>query len=128
MNEQFFRKLFRAAAAYNTIVGAGVVLFPQMFFTMFGLPEINHSYVMSGLGMFVGIYGLGFYIISRDPRQNHSFALLGLLGKSFGVIGWAYYTINGTIPLTALWTNILNDLVWIPFFIAYLRWHGKISP
>lgn len=128
MNETFFRNLFRTAAAYNIIVGISVVLFPQMFFTLFGLPEINYSYVMSGLGMFVGIYGLGFYIVSFDPRRNHYFALLGLLGKSFGVIGWSYYTFTGIIPFTALWTNFFNDIVWLPFFIAYLRWHRKISP
>ncbi|MFZ4621952.1 MAG: alkyl hydroperoxide reductase [Bacteroidota bacterium] len=127
MNETFFKYLFRTAAAYNIVVGIGVVLFPQLFFTLFGLPEINYSYVMSGLGMFVGIYGLGFYIVSLDPRKNHYFALLGLLGKSFGVIGWLYYTLNGTIPVAALWTNLFNDLIWIPFFIAYLRWHKKFS-
>jgi hypothetical protein len=127
MNERFYRNLFRAAAAYNVLVGTFVIFFPQVFFRLFGLPEINHAFVMSGLGMFVAVYGIGFYLVSVDLRRNHYFALLGLAGKSFGVIGWVYSTAAGVVPAAALWTNLLNDLIWIPFFIAYLRWRAKIS-
>jgi len=127
MNESFFRNLFRLAAIYNITVGTAVVLFPQTFFQLFNLPEINYSYVMSGLGMFVGIYGYGFYLVSLDLRRNHHFAILGLVGKSFGIVGWGYYTYLGIIPFSALWTNFFNDIIWIPPFIAYFFWRTKIS-
>ena len=128
MNESFFRNLFRFAAFYNITVGTAVVLFPQMFFRLFNLPKINHPYVMSGLGMFVAVYGYGFYLVSIDLRRNYQFAVLGLVGKSFGIIGWCYHTSLGVIPLSALWENFFNDIIWIPLFIAYFRWRSKISP
>lgn len=126
--ERFFRRLFLSAAAYNIIVGSVVMLFPQMFFRLFSLPEINHAYVMQGLGMFVAVYGIGFYLVFKDPKKNHAFAILGLAGKTLGVLGWTYYTVRGEIPIGAIGANFLNDLLWIPPFIAYLRWHSKISP
>ena len=127
MNEQFFRRLFFFAALYNIAAGAVTIFFPQLFFQLLSLPEINHPFVMSGLGMFVGVYGYGFYLVSIDPIRNHQFALLGLVGKSFGVIGWWYSTAAGFIPLSAGWTNLFNDIIWIPFFIAFLRWRTKIK-
>jgi len=127
MNERFFRLLFLCAALYNIAAGAVTVLFPQLFFHQLGLPEINHPYVMSGLGMFVAVYGYGFYLVSLDPVKNYQFALLGLIGKSFGIIGWWFSTAAEMIPLSAGWTNVLNDIVWIPFFIAFLRWRSKIK-
>lgn len=126
-SHQFFQFLFRFAAAYNIIVGTIVVLFPQLFFRMFDLPEINHSYVMSGLGMFVAIYGFGFYLVSVDLIKNYHFAILGFVGKTFGVIGWLWYTYLGVIPLNAVWANILNDMIWLPLFIVYFLWRKKNS-
>ncbi len=125
--EQFYRRLFLFAAAYNITVGGAVMLFPQTFFRLFSLPEINHAYVMQGLGMFVAVYGVGFYFVFKDPKNNSAFAILGLAGKTLGVLGWIYYTVRGDIPIAAIGANILNDLLWIPPFIAYLRWRAKIS-
>lgn len=42
---------------------------------------------MRELGMFVAVYGYGFYLVSEDLQQNYHFAILGLVGKTFGVFG-----------------------------------------
>jgi hypothetical protein len=122
MNDRSFRLLFRAAALYNAVAGMATIIAPQLFFHLSGLSEINHAFVMRGLGLFVGIYGYGFYLVSTDLHRFRHFALLGLIGKSFGVIGWVYYTVAGEIPRAAFWTSFFNDIVWIPFFLLYFRW------
>ncbi|NUN68540.1 MAG: alkyl hydroperoxide reductase [Bacteroidetes bacterium] len=128
MTERLFSRIFRVAAGYNIIAGLITIADPQLFFRFFGLPEINHPYVMRGLGMFVGVYGYGFYLVSTDLRRHHQFAVVGLIGKSFGVAGWIYYSLSGEIPWNAYWINILNDLVWIPVIILYLRWLHRTAP
>lgn len=127
MNERSFRLLFRFAAFYNIAAGAATILAPQFFFTAFGMDPLNHAFVMRGLGMFVAVYGYGFYLVSTDIRRHHHFAVLGLIGKSFGVLGWTWYSFTGEIPWSAYGTNLCNDLLWIPFLIAYLRWHRRHS-
>lgn len=127
LGERFFRRFFLLAALYNIGAGTVTVLFPQLFFSLFGLPEVNHAFVMRALGMFVGIYGYGFYLVSTDLRLHHGFAMLGLIGKTLGVIGWAYYTVIGEIPAEAYWTNFFNDIIWIPFLLLYFRWLKKNS-
>lgn len=126
-NERFFRLFFRTAALYNIAAGTATILFPQFFFHLFDLPEVNHVFVMRALGMFVGVYGYGFYLVSTDLYRHRHFALLGLIGKSFGAAGWMFYTMTGEIPLTAVWINVANDVLWIPFILLYLHRLRTIS-
>jgi small multidrug resistance pump len=128
MNERFFTNFFRFAAIYNIIAGVATIADPQLFFRLFGLPEINHAFVMRGLGMFVGVYGYGFYLVSTGLRRHRHFAVLGLIGKSFGVAGWTYYSFLGEIPWNAFWTNVMNDLIWIPVLLLYFRWLHRTAP
>lgn len=74
MNGRFFRLLFRTAALYNITAGLSTIIAPQLFFRFFGLPEINHVFVMQGLGLFVGLYGYGFYLVSADLLRYRHFA------------------------------------------------------
>lgn len=127
MNGHFFRQLFRAAALYNIAAGLTTIVAPQLFFRFFGLSEINHPFVMRGLGLFVALYGYGFYLVSADLHRNRHFALIGLAGKSCVVIGWIYSTAVGEIPLAAAWMSFFNDLVWIPFFLLYFHWLRRQS-
>lgn len=121
-SERFYRAVFQAAAAYNVAWGTVVVLFPNLFFEVFGLPPINYPFLMSGIGMFVGVYGYGYWAVAREPRRYPQLVVVGLLGKTLGPIGWAWNVWLGTIPARTLWTNVFNDLVWIPFFVGYLLW------
>ena len=80
---------------------------------------------MSGIGMLVGVYGYGYWVVSKYPRQYPQLALLGLAGKVLGPIGWAYHVFLHDIPAKTLLVNVFNDLIWIPFFIWYLLWIRK---
>ena len=48
LREQLLRRVFRIAAVYNVCWGTAVVLYPNLFFRIFGLPPINYPFVMSG--------------------------------------------------------------------------------
>lgn len=123
---RLFRTVFRAAAVYNVLWGATVVLFPQLFFRVFGLPPINYPFLMSGIGMFVAVYGYGYWAVASDPVRYPQLVVVGLLGKTLGPIGWAYHVWLGSVPAPTLWVNVFNDLVWIPPFAAYLLWHRSL--
>jgi hypothetical protein len=124
-SEPLYRTVFYAAAAYNVVWGAVVTLFPGLFFRVFGLPPINYPFLMSGIGMFVAVYGYGYWAVAREPRRYPQLVVVGLLGKTLGPVGWAWNVWLGTIPARTLWTNVFNDLVWIPFFVSYLLWQRR---
>ena len=56
--EKILRRVFRAAAVYNFSWGVATVLYPNLFFEIFGLPPINYPFVMSGLGMCIALYAV----------------------------------------------------------------------
>ncbi len=124
--EQFFRTIFRFAAVYNVLWGIIVILFPNLFFDLAGIPRINYPFLMSGIGMFVGVYGYGYWVVANDLRRYPQLVVIGFLGKTLGPIGWVYHVWLGDIPARTLWLNVFNDLIWLPFFILYFLWYRRM--
>jgi len=96
-------------------------------FNVFKITPLNYPFLMSGIGMFVGVYGYGYWVVSRQPSNYPQLVVIGLLGKVLGPIGWGYNVYLGVIPLRTIWVNVFNDFIWIPFFIAYLVWCNKTN-
>src|SRR5687768_2754291 len=114
---RFYRGVFYAAAVYNIVWGTAVILFPSAPFRWAGMAEPNYPELWQCLGMFVLVYAPGYYFLARDPVRYAPFALVGLLGKICGPIGWWWAWHNGRLPGVSGLTILANDLVWWPFFI-----------
>jgi len=125
INERLLSRAFRIAAAYNITWGLLVALFPNLFFALFDLPPINYPFVMSGLGMCIGLYGYGYWVVAGDLRRYPQLVVIGFLGKTIGPIGWLWTVISTGLPLRTMWTNVFNDLIWLPFFVAYFIWYRR---
>jgi small multidrug resistance pump len=124
-SERFYRKFFLTAAIYNIFWGGIIIIFPDLLFQVFNLQALNYPFLMSGIGMFVAVYGYGYWVVSREPLKYPQLVVVGLMGKTLGPIGWAYNVYLGHIPLVTMWTNVFNDFIWIPFFVTYLIWQKK---
>lgn len=115
------RSVLIAAGAYNLAWGAAVLLFPFAFFDALDLARPNRPQIWQCLGMVVGVYGVGYLIASADPLRHWPIILVGLLGKVFGPIGFAWYALRGDFPWTFAWIILTNDLVWWWPFAAILH-------
>ncbi len=116
------------AGIYNLIWGASVILFPNLFFEISGMPLPLYPMIWQCVGMVVGVYGVGYLAASRNPLIHWPIILVGLLGKVFGPIGFAFYLAEGAFPLTFGMIIIFNDLIWwIPFFLI-LRRAMQVNP
>ena len=116
----FYRRVFLAAAAYNIIWGALVVLFPLAPFRWAGMPEPNYPELWQCIGMFVLVYAPGYAYLAADPVRYAPFALVGLLGKVCGPLGWLWAYHRGRLPAASGLTILLNDLIWWPLFIPFV--------
>ena len=115
---KFMRNTLKAAAIYNILWGAWVVLFPDQFFQLTGMEPLNHPMVWQGMGMVIGVYGLGYWWASYDPIRHWPIVAVGFLGKIFGPIGFFMNYLQGNVPLSFMSTLITNDFIWwVPFFI-----------
>jgi len=125
VQEALLRRAFRVAAVYNVSWGVATAIYPNLFFDIFGLAPINYPFVMSGLGMCIALYGYGYWVVAGDLRRYPQLVIIGFLGKTIGPIGWLWTVISTGLPLRTMWTNVFNDLIWLPFFIAYFLWYRR---
>jgi len=122
----WMRYTMYAAAVYNIVWGAWVVLFPQHAFALFDMDPINYASVWQSVGMIVGVYGIGYGISGTDIARHWPIILVGFLGKVFGPIGLVQKVwLEGELPLEFGWINVFNDLIWIVPFGLILRWVWK---
>lgn len=115
------RRWLIAAGIYNLLWGAWVILLPNSIFRLAGIEPLNYPQIWQCVGMIVGVYGIGYLIAARDPMRHWPIVLVGLLGKIFGPIGFAWSLWKGDLPPAFGVTILTNDLLWwIPF--AMILW------
>lgn len=120
--------ILKAAAIYNILWGAWVVLFPQHFFELTGMEPINHPSIWQGMGMVIGVYGLGYYWASFAPLVHWPIVAVGMLGKIFGPLGYVFNALTGKVDVEFGYTMITNDFIWwIPFFLILKTVHEKTA-
>jgi len=119
-----------AAAAYNIIWGAMVIVFPLLPFQWAGMAAPNYPELWQCIGMIVGVYGVAYAVAATDPFRHWPVVLAGLLGKVLGPIGFVNAATHGRLPWKAGWISVTNDLIWwIPFTLilagAYRSYLGS---
>ena len=118
--------VLKIAAFYNILWGAWVVLFPQHFFQLTGMEQLNHPMIWQGMGMVIGVYGLGYWWASFAPLVHWPIVAVGLLGKLFGPLGYVINLFTGAAPAEFGYTLITNDLIWwVPFILILREVHLK---
>jgi len=93
--------------------GLWVVMFPNSFFDLIQIQRPLYPQIWQCVGMIVGVYGIGYFIASNDPRRHWPIVLVGLMGKVFGPIG---FMLSDGLPTSFGMLLVFNDLMWwIPF-------------
>ncbi|MEX2244823.1 MAG: hypothetical protein WD716_13380 [Fimbriimonadaceae bacterium] len=122
---QSFRYWFYAAAAYNFLWGLVVCLFPSVCIEVLGIGEMVSAPFLQVLGMVVGVYAYGYWLMARDPVRYCGFIWIGLVGKVLGPLGFLFYALRGEIPWSFGATIVFNDLVWWPAFLVFAFRFGR---
>ena len=122
-----YKAWFWAAAAYNAAWGTLIGLKPGLLLDWMGMTPAQQAaggpvplLLAACIGMFVGVYAIGYACIALDPPRFWPFALLGLCGKVLGPMGWALHHALGHLPWPSLWVNVFNDFLWWPAFVGLL--------
>ena len=128
MHDRFatYRAWFYAAAAYNAIWGLVVIAFPGPLARWAGLDGgAGLMPLVQVIGMMVGVFAIGYYLLARDPLRYCGFVWIALAGKTLGRAGFLYYAIVGVLPWRFGWTCVFNDIVWWPVFWSFAWKYGR---
>jgi hypothetical protein len=123
---QFHRAVFLAAGIYNLGWGVYSALNPNWMFHFAGMTLPNYPEIFACLGMVIGLYGVLYLEVARVPERGWLIAVVGLIGKLLGPIGWAQLVWSGKWPVSTGVLCLTNDLIWwIPFGLyLYDAWPG----
>ena len=91
---QHYRRWFYAAAIYNPVWGSAVVLFPG---TLLRIAEMNTTGALplvQVMGMMVGVYAYGYYLLAREPKRYCGLIWIALAGKTLGPAGIRLQRVN----------------------------------
>ncbi len=96
-----FKGLCYVIGVAQLALGAVYLFMPQAFIAWQGLsvigPDIGYPFSMLA-GRFI-VYGVGMFVIARDPVKNR-FWLFGMIAiQAFDLAGGLYYTLSGIVAL-----------------------------
>lgn len=114
-----------AAALYNALWGGLVIAFPTQMFELANLPQPRYPALFQCIGMMVFAYAPGYWLVWKDPVRFGAFVWIGILGKVLGPVGFLVSAFKGDLPWNFGWLICLNDIPWLPAFVAFAIWHLK---
>lgn len=118
---RWMKQVLLLAGVYSLLWGALIVVFPIQTLRWLGITPLPvYPQFWQCIGMIVGVYAIGYLIASRDPYRHWPMTLVGLLGKVFGPIGFAFALSSGSLPASMGWTIVTNDLIWWAPFVMIL--------
>ena len=118
-NQKYFKRLFQVGAIWNIAAGIEMLLFQEMIFNFLGMAPLGHPIFYQFFCLAVLLFGIGYWLVSRDLTRNHDIVRLGVAGKVL-VFGFTLYHAGiGRLPWLWVITGF-GDLLFAGLFIHFL--------
>jgi len=118
----WWRIVLVIAAAYNLLAGVAMIIFYHEGFRGLGLEKTGFNLPIQLVGMCVALFGVGYWIVSRNPVENRNVLLLGMLSKLIGPLLAIRYIVRGDLPVWILIVFFFADLIYLlPFWLIFTR-------
>jgi hypothetical protein len=113
--------LLAFAGCYNLLAGLCLVVFYHEVFKTFVLPKPELLLFVQLSGVLIGLFGVGYLLVARNPVENRSVLLLGFFSKALGSVLAIRFFALGRVPWTFLVLLFFSDIIYLPFFVIILR-------
>lgn len=120
--ERYHKTMYLIAALWNWILATSFLILPILsmdYFTLFGLPIPNTMLWFNSFFGLVFAFGIGFYIISRNIRENHGLIQIAVFEKTWVfLMGLSFFLIGEA----SIWVIVvvLGDLIFGILFLEDL--------
>ena len=120
---EYYRRLFLVAAAWNFLMGLSLLFGENAMRAMTGVGTPFDPLGKQLFASLVLVFGLGYYIVSRDLSRNEGIVLLGIVGKVLVIALFSIHAALGDISFLLAAPTIV-DLVFAALFVEFL-WRGR---
>ena len=114
-------RLLWFVGGYNLLAGLGMLCLYHEGYKLLGVakPELNLPIQL--VGILVGLFGVGYWMVAAHPIENRNLLLLGFWSKFLGSVLGVYYVAVGKLPPFFLAVLFISDIGYLPPFAIILR-------
>jgi hypothetical protein len=91
-------RLLWFVGGYNLLAGVGMVCFYHEGYKLLGIEKPQLNLPIQLVGILVGLFGVGYWMVAADPPANRNILLLGFWSKALGSLLGTYYVCVGYLP------------------------------
>lgn len=114
--------VLRFVAVYNVLAGLFMLILRHETYDMIGMPHPEVDFPIQLVGILVALFGVGYYMVAKNPVENRNVLLLGLLSKFCGSCLGTYYVVRGILPVKFVLVYFFADVIYlVPFLLILLR-------
>lgn len=114
-------RLLWFVGGYNLLAGLGMLCLYHEGFKLLGMTKPDVNLPVQLVGILVGLFGVGYWMVAAHPFENRSVLLLGFWSKLLGSVLGLYYVFAGKLPLFFLALLFFSDIIYLPPFAVILR-------
>ena len=126
-SDKVYSRMFLISAIWNLYFSITALLLPKLNLTLCygeevasGILNNFYSYMLYNFqGAAILVFGIGYYIVSRDVSKNHGIVVIGIIGKLFFFVYYTYmyFITRATIvPFLA----VIGDFIFSILFAYFL--------
>jgi hypothetical protein len=120
-----WRGLFGFAAFWNAAVGGAMLAAPARVAAQLNVGGDGAPYAAAMTGLLIGVFGIGYAMVAREPVRNRGIVWIGLASKVGAAVLGAMQYVSGALPASAFALGMI-DLAFAAGFLAFL-WLGPRS-
>lgn len=127
LSDNVYSRIFLVAAIWNLYFSITAIVMRdfnmQVFFGGDAVSLMNGNYYATVfynlMWAAVLVFGIGFYIVSRDVNKNHGIVLLGIIGKLCFLV---YYAVMYAASKCTIWglLGVVADNIFALVFVYFL--------
>ncbi len=118
---KWMKFVLRFVAFFNVGAGLFMLIGYHETYKIIGMNKPDISFPIQLVGILVGLFGVGYYLVARNPLENRNVLLLGFLSKFLGSCLGTWYVLRGQLPLQFVAVYFFADVIYLPPFYVILR-------
>ncbi|MBI3861784.1 MAG: hypothetical protein HY290_07795 [Planctomycetia bacterium] len=119
--KKWMKFVLRFAAVFNVCAGLFMLIGYHETYKIIGMNKPDTAFPIQLVGILVGLFGVGYYLVARNPIENRAVLLLGFWSKFLGSCLGTGYVVMGKLPLHFVAVYFFADVIYLPFFYVILR-------
>src|SRR5579871_4616041 len=122
---KWMKFVLRFVAAFNVGAGLFMLIGYHETYQIIGMDKPDRSFPIQLVGILVGLFGVGYYLVLKNPIENRAVLALGFWSKFLGSCLGTGYVVLGKLPLQFVAVYFFADVIYlVPFYIILRRLYG----